>query len=88
MTLPKEEYEFFLNDKHSPLVNIGCGVDVTFAQWPQSVCELVGYKGNLVLDTSKPDGKIHNAQVAECELAEQPRLESKYKTERKANVRV
>lgn len=58
MTLPKEEYEFFLSDKRPPLVNIGYGVDVTIAELAQTVCDVVGYKGKLVFDTSKPDGTM------------------------------
>lgn len=58
MNLPEEKYEFFLNDQHPPLVNIGSGTDVTIAELAQTVCDVVGYKGKLVFDTSKPDGTM------------------------------
>jgi len=38
------------------IVNIGTGTDVTIAELAQLIKEVVGYEGNLVFDTSKPDG--------------------------------
>jgi len=38
------------------LVNIGAGTDISIADLARLVAEVVGYKGNLVFDTSKPDG--------------------------------
>lgn len=58
MNLPREEYEFFLNDKTPPLVNIGTGMDITIAELAQTVCEVVGYQGKIVFDSSKPDGTM------------------------------
>lgn len=37
-------------------VNVGSGEDVTILELAQLVCEVVGFKGNIVTDTSKPDG--------------------------------
>jgi GDP-L-fucose synthase len=39
-----------------PLVNIGCGQDVTIRELAQTVMDVVGFKGRIVFDTSKPDG--------------------------------
>lgn len=39
-----------------PLVNIGCGEDVTIRQLAEVVARVVGFSGNLIFDTSKPDG--------------------------------
>ncbi|MBS1157501.1 MAG: GDP-fucose synthetase [Proteobacteria bacterium] len=58
MNLPQEEYAFFLNDKTPPLVNIGTGEDITIAELAQTVCDVVGYKGKIVFDTTKPDGTM------------------------------
>jgi len=58
MTLPEDEYRFFLNDKTPPLVNIGTGTDITIAELAQTVCDVVGYQGKIVFDTSKPDGTM------------------------------
>ncbi|MEI6266049.1 MAG: GDP-L-fucose synthase [Sphingobacteriia bacterium] len=38
------------------LVNIGTGVDVTILELAQLVKEITEYKGEIVLDTTKPDG--------------------------------
>ncbi|WP_108395430.1 GDP-L-fucose synthase [Devosia submarina] len=37
-------------------VNVGSGEDVTILELAEIVCELVGFKGELVHDLSKPDG--------------------------------
>ncbi len=37
-------------------VNIGSGEDVTILELAETVCEVVGFNGEIVKDTSKPDG--------------------------------
>ncbi len=37
-------------------INVGVGDDVTIAELAQTVCDVVGFKGSLVFDTSRPDG--------------------------------
>jgi GDP-L-fucose synthase len=37
-------------------VNIGCGEDVSIRELAELIGEVVGYEGELVFDTSKPDG--------------------------------
>jgi GDP-L-fucose synthase len=39
-----------------PLINIGTGKDVTIRELAESVCAALGFNGNLVFDTTKPDG--------------------------------
>ena len=39
-----------------PLVNIGCGTDVTIRELAETVMEVVGCKAKIRFDTSKPDG--------------------------------
>ncbi len=39
-----------------PLVNIGTGQDVTIRELAGTVMDVVGFKGKIVFDTSKPDG--------------------------------
>lgn len=39
-----------------PLVNIGTGTDVTIRELAESVMDVVGFKGRIVFDSSKPDG--------------------------------
>lgn len=37
-------------------VNVGCGDDVTILDLAQLVCEVVGFRGEITRDLSKPDG--------------------------------
>lgn len=48
--------EALFNETEPPLVNIGCGEDVTIAELAGMVAEVVGFKGKIVFDKSKPDG--------------------------------
>jgi GDP-L-fucose synthase len=41
---------------YPPLVNIGSGTDLTIRELAELVCEVVGFKGALRFDASKPDG--------------------------------
>jgi GDP-L-fucose synthase len=48
---------FLLLNYDSPeIVNIGCGEDVTIRELVEIVCDVVGFKGELVFDATKPDG--------------------------------
>jgi GDP-L-fucose synthase len=49
---------FFLlqNYDEQGLVNIGCGTDVSIKELAELVVAEVGYEGQLVFDTTKPDG--------------------------------
>ena len=48
---------FLLNEysEHSP-INLGTGVEVSIKDLAVKICEIVGFNGELVFDTSKPDG--------------------------------
>jgi len=37
-------------------INIGSGTDMTITELARTICEVVGFNGKLVFDTSKPDG--------------------------------
>jgi len=41
---------------YPPLVNIGAGKDLTIKELAELVCEVVGFRGRLAFDASKPDG--------------------------------
>lgn len=48
----------FLMEKgyDGPLVNIGSGVDVTIRELAETVMSVVGFEGQIIFDSSKPDG--------------------------------
>jgi GDP-L-fucose synthase len=63
MRQPDAQYERLLGSDESksgrfepPLVNIGCGEDVTIAELAGLVREVTGFDGDICYDTSKPDG--------------------------------
>jgi GDP-L-fucose synthase len=57
MNLPDEQYR---NIAHSttlpPIVNVGCGRDLTIRELAELIRLIVGFEGKLVYDPSKPDG--------------------------------
>jgi GDP-L-fucose synthase len=38
------------------IINVGCGEDITIRDLAELICDVVGYEGELVWDTTKPDG--------------------------------
>ena len=42
--------------QYPPLINIGCGEDLTIKELAELVARTIGFKGALKFDTSKPDG--------------------------------
>jgi GDP-L-fucose synthase len=44
------------NYSSADLINVGCGEDITIAEFARVVAETVGYDGTITFDTSKPDG--------------------------------
>ena len=44
------------NNYAGPLLNIGSGEDMTIRELAETVMDIVGFRGKLVFDTSKPDG--------------------------------
>jgi GDP-L-fucose synthase len=57
MNLPDQKLDATLaNGRSSPVVNIGCGEDLTIRELAELVAEVVGFKGELAFDASKPDG--------------------------------
>ena len=65
MNLPDGQYqsllgsdEFATGKFEPPLVNIGYGSDITIKELAETVGKVVGYTGNIVFDTTKPDGTM------------------------------
>lgn len=55
MSLARDAYHTATEPMLSHL-NVGTGVDCSIRELAETMCEVVGYKGELVFDTSKPDG--------------------------------
>lgn len=48
---------FLLQNYDSPeIVNVGCGEDVTIRELVGIICEVVGFRGEIAFDSTKPDG--------------------------------
>ena len=65
MNLPDTQYqsllgsdEFATGKFEPPLVNIGYGSDITIKELAETVGKVIGYTGNIVFDTTKPDGTM------------------------------
>ena len=55
MNLPKPVYQQHTQPMLSH-INVGYGSDVTIAEVARTIAEVVGYRGQIEFDTSKPDG--------------------------------
>lgn len=55
MNLPKSVYDMHTSPMQSH-INVGYGDDITIAELAKLVAQAVGYQGELVQDTTKPDG--------------------------------
>ena len=57
MSLPDEQLRPILTGEGMrPIVNIGCGQDLTVREIAELIAEVVGFRGHFVFDPSKPDG--------------------------------
>jgi GDP-L-fucose synthase len=56
MSLPDESLFSLLDARHPPLINIGCGEDLTIRALAELVKRVIAYEGEIVWDTTKPDG--------------------------------
>lgn len=59
MRLPDDRFESLLKPDPPlsfPLINIGCGEDISIRELAELVKNIVGFEGTIVQDASKPDG--------------------------------
>jgi GDP-L-fucose synthase len=54
--LPDTIYDEIVKDMKPCLINIGVGKDITIKELAELVKEIVGFTGEILFDTSKPDG--------------------------------
>lgn len=58
MEQPEGKLASLFNNEQPPLVNIGCGEDLTIRELAELVADVVGFKGSLTFDSNKPDGTM------------------------------
>jgi GDP-L-fucose synthase len=57
MNLPETEFEsLIITPETPPLINVGIGEDLSIRELASTVCSVMGYEGNLIFDSTKPDG--------------------------------
>lgn len=57
MNLPEDRFlEMTASAERPPLINVGWGVDMTVKDIADCIAEVVGFKGDLLFDRTKPDG--------------------------------
>jgi GDP-L-fucose synthase len=54
----EDKLKSLFNDEKPPLVNVGCGEDLTIRELAELVKDVVGFPGELAFDSSKPDGTM------------------------------
>lgn len=54
----EDRFAKLFSDEYPPLVNIGCGEDITIRELAELIAQAVGFEGSLIFDTSKPDGTM------------------------------
>lgn len=57
LDLPKADYEANTQPMLSH-INVGSGTDITILELAQKVAAIIGYKGRIVTDPTKPDGTL------------------------------
>jgi GDP-L-fucose synthase len=56
MNLDSIRFDSFLSEDKPPLINIGTGEDLTIRELAEMVFHVLGFKGQLEFDATKPDG--------------------------------
>ncbi len=61
MQLPDAEFDALVNPEPAdsrlpPMINIGCGEDLSVSELAETVAAIIGFDGKLAFDPTKPDG--------------------------------
>src|SRR6266496_779170 len=57
MDMPERNLDSVVgDDRLGPILNIGCGEDLTVRELTEHIAQVTGFTGSLAFDTSKPDG--------------------------------
>ena len=46
------------NETSPPLINIGCGIDISIEDLANQIKIVIGFTGNIIFDSTKPDGAM------------------------------
>lgn len=55
LSLPEEQFRSLLLGR-APIINVGCGFDLTVRDVAELLADVIGYQGILTFDPSRPDG--------------------------------
>ncbi len=55
---PNNKLQLLFRKELPPLINIGCGADLTIQELAELIRDVVGFTGELIFDSSKPDGTM------------------------------
>lgn len=79
MNLPQERTDLLFPSGGPPLVNVGCGEDLTIAELARMVRKVVGFSGEIRMDPDKPDGTprklLDVSRISSCGWKPRIRLE-------------
>lgn len=56
LRLPQDRFQQLLPAERPPLINIGVGEDLTVRELAETICRVLEYDGELVFDSTRPDG--------------------------------
>ncbi len=56
MSLPDKEFDNLVRAEALPLINIGCGYDLTIRKLAETIQDVLGFSGEIIWDKNKPDG--------------------------------
>lgn len=56
LNLPDADFDSLVTENKTPLLNIGCGKDISIAELAGMIGKIVGFSGAVTFDATKPDG--------------------------------
>jgi GDP-L-fucose synthase len=66
MGLSDDQFNNLTIKEPAPLINVGCGQDLTIRELAETVARVVGFTGELIFDATKPDGTPR--KLLDCSL--------------------
>ena len=66
LNLDEVRYDSLLSPEIPPVINIGTGEDVTIRELAETVARILGFRGELLFDTTKPDGTPRKLMDVTC----------------------